>query len=74
MHLKCVLFHNGNKLSILPVTHLTKVKEEYPNISLVMKKIKCKERNWVISLDLRTLNFVLDQQGGLYEISILCIG
>lgn len=62
--LKCVLLHNGNKLGSLPIAHSTKVKEEYPTISLVMEKIKYTEHNWVICVDLKMVNFLLGQQGG----------
>lgn len=62
--LKCVLLHNGNKLGSLPIAHSTKVKEEYPTIALVMKKIKYDEHKWVICVDLKMVNFLLGQQGG----------
>lgn len=62
--LKCVLLHNGNKLGSLPIAHSTKVKEEYPTISLVLEKIKYIEHNWVICVDLKMVNFLLGQQGG----------
>lgn len=59
--LKCVLLHNGNELASLPIAHSTKIKEEYPRISLVMEKIKYIEHNWVICVDLKMLNFLLGQ-------------
>jgi hypothetical protein len=60
--LKCVLLHNGNKLGSLPIAHSTRVKEEYPTISLVMEKIKYIEHNWVMCVDLKMVNFLLGQQ------------
>lgn len=62
--LKCVLLHNGNKLGSLPIAHSTKVKEEYPVVSLVLDKIKYKEHNWVLCVDLKMVNFLLGQQSG----------
>lgn len=59
--LKCVLLHNGSKLGSLSIVHSTKVKEEFPTI-LVMEKIKYLEHNWVICVDLKTVNFLLGQQ------------
>ncbi|KAL4705415.1 hypothetical protein ACJJTC_002438 [Scirpophaga incertulas] len=62
--LKCVLLHNGNNLGSLPIAHSTKVKEEYPTIALLLDKIKYKEHNWVLCVDLKMVNFLLSQQSG----------
>ena len=62
--LKCVLLHNGNKLGSLPIAHSTKVKEKYPTIALVMKKIRYDEHEWVICVDLKMIIFLSGQQGG----------
>lgn len=62
--LKCVLLHNGNKYGSIPIGHSTKMKEEYETISLVLKKIKYEEHQWVICVDLKMVNFLLGQQSG----------
>ncbi|KAK5649680.1 hypothetical protein RI129_000709 [Pyrocoelia pectoralis] len=62
--LKCVLLHNGNKYGSIPIGHSTSMKEEYESISLVLKKIKYEEHQWVICVDLKMVNFLLGQQSG----------
>ncbi|CAH0552824.1 unnamed protein product [Brassicogethes aeneus] len=62
--LKCVLLNNGNKLGSLPIAHSTKLKEEYPTIAIVLKKIKYNEHKWIICVDLKMVNFLLGQQSG----------
>lgn len=62
--LKCVLLNNGNKFGSIPIGHSTRMKEQYNAISLVMEKIKYKEHQWVICVDLKMVNFLLGQQSG----------
>lgn len=62
--LKCVLMHNGNKLGSIPIAHSTTVKEEYATVASVMDRIKYNEQKWLISVDLKMVNFLLGQQGG----------
>lgn len=35
----CVLLHNGNKLASIPIAYLTKFKEKYRNIKLILENI-----------------------------------
>ncbi|GBL88944.1 hypothetical protein AVEN_159031-1 [Araneus ventricosus] len=62
--LKCVLLHNGNKSVSIPIAHSTKMKEEYTTITLVLKNIKYHEHQWVICVDLKMVNFLLEHQSG----------
>ncbi|KAK4883880.1 hypothetical protein RN001_000151 [Aquatica leii] len=67
--LKCVLLHNGNKYGSIPIGHSTSMKEEYEAISLVLKKIKYEEHQWVICVDLKMVNLFLGQQSGYTKYS-----
>jgi hypothetical protein len=62
--LKCVLLNNSIKYVSIPIGHTTTMKEEYKAISLVLKKINYQERQWVICVDLKMVNFLLGQQSG----------
>ena len=62
--LKCVLLHNGNEHTAVPIAHSTKLKEEYQNVDLVLKKLNYSEHQWVICVDLKIVNFQLGQQSG----------
>jgi hypothetical protein len=62
--LKCVLLNNGNKYGSIPIGHSTTMKEEYKAISLVLEKINYQEHQWVICVDLKMVNFLLNQQSG----------
>jgi hypothetical protein len=62
--LKCVLLSNSNIYSAIPIGHSTTLKEEYETIALVLKKIKYKEHQWLICVDLKMVNVLLGQQSG----------
>ena len=62
--LKCVLLHNGNQYTSVPIGHSIKLKEEYNYIKRVLEKLKCHEHQWLICVDLKTINFLLGQQSG----------
>lgn len=62
--LKCVLLHIGNKYAAVPIGHSTKLKEEYETIRLVLEKLKYRDHEWVICVDLKMVNFLLGQQSG----------
>lgn len=62
--LKCVLLDIGNNHAAVPIAHSTKLKEEYQNVDLVLKKLKYSEHQWVICVDLKMVNFLLGQQSG----------
>jgi hypothetical protein len=61
--LKCIL-NNGNKYGSIPIGHSTTMKEEYKATSLVLENINYHEHQWVICVDLKTVNFLLGQQSG----------
>lgn len=58
--LKCVLLHNGNKYGSIPIAHSTYVNifYAYKTICLVIEKIKYRNHNWVICVDLKIGNFL----------------
>jgi len=62
--LKCVLLHNGNRYSSIPIAHSTTLKEQYENVKLVLQKIRYHEHQWSICVDLKMVNFLLGQQSG----------
>ena len=62
--LKCVLLHNTNAYSSIPIGHSTTLKEKYEPIKEVLKSIKYEEHNWMICVDLKMVNFLLGQQSG----------
>ena len=62
--LKCVLLHNLNKYACVPIGHSTTMKEQYQNVKQVLQKLSCYKHNWVICVDLKMVNFLLDQQSG----------
>ena len=71
--LKCVLLHNGNKYSAIPIAHSTKQKEEYSRIRLILELLQYQEHQWVICVDLKIVNFLLGQQSGFTKFScFLC--
>jgi hypothetical protein len=59
-----VLLHNGNKYGSIPIAHSTIMKEEYKTISLVVERIKYRDHNWLVCVDLKMVNFLLGQQSG----------
>ena len=59
---KCVLLHSGNRFASIPITHSTKLKEEYDNIKMVLQRICYEEHQWSICVDLKMVNFLLGQQ------------
>ena len=71
--LKCVLLHNGNKFSAVPIGHSMSLKEQYQNDKLVLGKIAYFDHNWIICVDLKTVNFLLGQQSGYTKLAcFLC--
>ena len=62
--LKVVLLHNENKYAPLPISHSTKMKEEYDSIKLVLNKLAFDEHKWVICVDLKMVNFLFGQRSG----------
>ena len=60
-----MLLHNGNKFACVPIRHFVIVKEHYVNVKMVFQKLCCySEHNWVICVDYKRVNFLLEQQGG----------
>ena len=60
--LKCVLLHNGNKFSSIPIGHSVHLKESYENMKFVLQKINYNLHNWVICGDLKIICILLGQQ------------
>ena len=61
---KCVLLHNSNRYVSLPIGHSTKLKEDYNNIKTVLQKLGYDSHQWLIYVDLKTVNALLGQQTG----------
>ncbi|KAI6656196.1 hypothetical protein LOD99_1529 [Oopsacas minuta] len=62
--LKCVLPHNGNKFSSIPIGHSVSLKERYDNMKIVLHKINYNQHNWVVCGDLKIICVLLGQQSG----------
>ena len=60
----CVLLHNTNVHPSIPLAHSTTLKEQYDAIKYVLLKISYHDHQWVISVDLKMVNFLLGQQSG----------
>ena len=60
--LKCVLFHNGNLSSVIPIEHCVSLKEDYGDIKGVIELLKYNEHKWIIFVDLKMVCFLLGQQ------------
>jgi len=62
--LYCVLLHNDNAFGSIPLGHSTTLKEKLSEIKFVLEKISYYKHNWIISVDLKTLGFLLGLQCG----------
>ena len=62
--LKCVLLHNGNKYSSIPIAHSVKVKETYESVKRALELISYDHHKWVVCVDLKMVCFLLGQQLG----------
>ena len=62
--LKCVLLHNGNVYGAVPVGHSTFLKEQHDDIKIVIDLLKYHDHKWINCVDLKMVNFLLDQQTG----------
>lgn len=72
--LKCFLLYNRNKYARVPISHSTKLKEDYCNISLVLNKIKYNDHNWQTCVDFKMVNIILSQQSGNAKFScFICL-
>ena len=62
--LKCVLLHNENVYGAVPVGHSTVLKEQHDDTKIVIDLLIYHEHKWTICVDLKMVNFLLDQQRG----------
>ena len=62
--LKFVLLHNGNQYGSIPIGQSVTLKENYENIKVVFKRLKYCVHQWLICVDLKMVNFLVEQQGG----------
>jgi hypothetical protein len=72
--LKCVLLHNGNRYSSIPLAHSRILKEAYENIKMILQKISYHEHSWSICVDLKMVNFLLGQQSGFTKYPCFFLG
>ena len=64
LSLKCVLLHNRNVLSSIPIAHSVHAKESYGEVKTVLSLLGYDQLRWVICVDLKMVNFLLGQQAG----------
>lgn len=62
--LKCVLLHNGNLFSAVPIGHSVCLREEYGDVKRVIELLQYDKHNWIICVDLKMVSFLLGQQRG----------
>lgn len=62
--LKAVLLHNGNKEPTVPVAYSTTMKETYPVMKKVLKRLKYKQYKWKICCDLKVDAILTGLQAG----------
>ena len=55
--LKCVLLHNGNKFACVPIGHSVIIKEHYPNVKMILQKLRHSEHKGAICVDFKMVNF-----------------
>jgi hypothetical protein len=68
--LTAVLLNNEHKLTSLPVTYSSSLKEFYENLQIVLKKIIFNKHKWNVCYDLQVCGILLGQQIGY--IKFLC--
>lgn len=62
--LKCVLLHNENKLSSVPVAHSVIMRETYENLEKIMCKLNYQEHKWQVCGDFKVIGILLGLQSG----------
>ena len=65
--LKCVLLYNGNQYGSIPIGHSVTLKEKLRKHQAVLERLKYCVHQWLICVDLKMVNFLLEQQGGLIK-------
>ena len=63
-NLKCILLHTGNKYGSIPIGHSVVLKKNYSNIKVVLERLKYCDNQCLVCVDLKIVNFLLEQQGG----------
>ena len=53
--LNCVLLHNGNGYTAVPIGHSTVLKEQKQDTKTVMNLLKYHEHDWIICVGLKTV-------------------
>ena len=61
--LKCLLLHNGNQFSSVPIAHSITLKK-YEAVKYVLEKIRYDQHKWFICDDLKMVNLLLGLQSG----------
>ena len=60
--LKCILLHNGNQFTSVPIAQSTSQKEKYEAVKYVPENIGYDQHIWFICVDLKMVNLLLGQQ------------
>ena len=69
---KCVLLHNGNQFASILLAHSTSLKEKYDSVKYVLEKISHCQHEWEICVDLKMVNFLLDNSLDLPSTLAFC--
>ena len=70
--LKCVMLHNGNQFTSVPIAHSTTLKENYEAVKYVLEKIGYDQHKWFICVDLKMENFSWDNSLASPSTHVFC--
>ena len=68
--LKCVLLHNGNRYTSIPIGHSVHLKKNYENMNMLPMKIKYSEHIWMVCGDLK---YCWVNKGGIHNAHAFCV-
>ena len=69
---KCVLLHNRNQFASILLAHSTSLKGKYDSVKYVLEKISYCQQEWDICIDLKMVNFLLDNSLDLPSTLAFC--
>ena len=68
--LKYVLPHNGNLFGVIPIGHCVYLKEKHGHIKVVLDLLMYDDHEWVICVDLKMVNLLIDNKEGIQSIHV----